>query len=100
MTPAEFAPEVATAYPESADGFDALTRAYEDVRYGSAHLDDPTLRELNAHRRSILAALRRRAPSPDPRRGPRRARPRRVSNSGSHRSPSASATIWFALIAP
>jgi hypothetical protein len=62
MTPAEFAPEVATAYPESAEGFDALTRAYEDVRYGSGHLDDPTLRELNAHRRSILAAIRR-APS-------------------------------------
>jgi len=72
MTPAEFAPEVAAAYPESAEGFDALTRAYEDVRYGSAHLDDPTLHALNASRRSILAALRRRAPSaraappPDP----------------------------------
>ena len=72
MTPAEFAPEVATAYPESAEGFEALTRAYEDVRYGSAHLDDATLRELDAYRRSILAALRRRAPSaraappPDP----------------------------------
>ncbi len=59
MTPAEFAPEVATAYPESAEGFDALTRAYEDVRYGSAHLDDPTLRALDAYRRSILAAIRR-----------------------------------------
>ena len=63
MTPAEFAPEVAMAYPESADGFDALTRAYEDVRYGSAHLDEPTMHELHAHRRSILATIRRRAPS-------------------------------------
>ncbi len=57
-TPAEFAPEVATAYPESAAGFDALTRAYEDVRYGSAHLDEASLRELDEHRRT------------DPRRAP------------------------------
>ncbi len=39
LTPAEFAPEVAAAYPESAESFDALTRAYQDVRYGSARLD-------------------------------------------------------------
>lgn len=64
MTPAEFVPEVATAYPESADGFDALTRAYEDVRYGAMHLDDATLRRLNDQRRSILSALKRRAPTP------------------------------------
>ena len=62
LTPAEFAPAVAEAYPESAGDFDALTRAYEDVRYGSAHLDRAVLRELDGHRRSILAALRRRAP--------------------------------------
>ena len=62
LTPAEFAPEVAAAYPETADSFDALTRAYEDVRYGSANLDRATLRELEEHRKRILAALRRRAP--------------------------------------
>ena len=62
LTPAEFAPAVAEAYPESAGDFDALTRAYEDVRYGSAHLDRAVLRELDGHRRSILAALKRRAP--------------------------------------
>jgi hypothetical protein len=62
MTPAEFAPQVAGAYPGSAHDFEALTRAYEDVRYGSAHLDRATLRELDARRRRILAALRRRAP--------------------------------------
>ena len=62
MTPAEFAPGVAAAYPESAPDFDALTRAYEDVRYGSAHLDRARLRELDAHRRRIIAAIRRRAP--------------------------------------
>jgi Domain of unknown function (DUF4129) len=63
MTPAEFAPAVAAAYPESAADIDALTRAYQDVRYGSAHLDRATLRELERHRRNILAVLRRRAPS-------------------------------------
>jgi hypothetical protein len=62
MTPAEFAPEVAEAYPESAEGFDVLTRAYEDVRYGSAELDGATLRALDAYRRSILATLRRQPP--------------------------------------
>jgi len=72
LTPAEFTPAVAEAYPESAVDFDALTRAYEDVRYGSAHLDRAVLRELDGHRRNILAALRRRAPEardvtqPDP----------------------------------
>ncbi|MGZ5212951.1 MAG: DUF4129 domain-containing protein, partial [Actinomycetota bacterium] len=62
LTPAEFAPEVAAAYPETARDLDALTRAYEDVRYGSALLDRATLRELDANRRRIIAALRRRAP--------------------------------------
>jgi uncharacterized protein DUF4129 len=61
-TPAEFAPTVAEGYPETAEGFEALTRAYEDVRYGSARLDKATLRQLDAHRRSILAAVRRHAP--------------------------------------
>ena len=48
--------------PRAPRDFDALTRAYEDVRYGSAHLDRAVLRELDAYRRTILAALRRRAP--------------------------------------
>jgi hypothetical protein len=65
-TPAEFALEVAVAYPESAPNFDALTHAYEDVRYGSAHLDRRSLRELDEHRRRILAALKRRAPGSAP----------------------------------
>jgi Domain of unknown function (DUF4129) len=64
MTPAEFAPDVAVAYPECGEAFGALTRAYEDVRYGSARLDRSTLRELDAYRRSILTALRRRPPTP------------------------------------
>ena len=58
-TPAEFAPGVAAAYPESAADFYALTRAYEDVRYGSAHLDRATLRDLDARRRRIISVLRR-----------------------------------------
>ena len=63
MTPGEFAPGVAAAYPESAVDFDALTRAYEDVRYGSAHLDRAALRELDERRRRIISVLKRRAPS-------------------------------------
>jgi hypothetical protein len=35
QTPAEFAPVVAGAVPSCADAFAELTRAYEDVRYGS-----------------------------------------------------------------
>jgi hypothetical protein len=66
MTPAEFASEVAEAYPESARDFLALTSAYEDVRYGSAHLDRTSLRELDEHRKRIVSALRRRAPEPRP----------------------------------
>jgi hypothetical protein len=62
MTPAEFAPEVAVAYPESGRDFDVLTRAYEDVRYGSARFDRATLHELDGNRRRILATIRRRAP--------------------------------------
>ena len=65
MTPAEFVPEVAVAYPESGRDFDVLTRAYEDVRYGSAHLDRATLHELDGNRRRILATIRRGAPSRD-----------------------------------
>ena len=61
-TPAEFAPLVALAYPECADGFAALTRAYEDVRYGSLRSDRPTLRRLQDEQRRLLHAIRRRTP--------------------------------------
>ena len=59
QTPAEFAPEVSVAYPECAEPFRALTRAYEDVRYGSLRIDKAGLRALDAHRREVLTAVRR-----------------------------------------
>jgi ABC-type multidrug transport system fused ATPase/permease subunit len=46
QTPAEFEPEVAGAFPTVAGEFAALTRAYEDVRYGSLHVDRPGLDRL------------------------------------------------------
>ena len=39
MTPAEFAPAVAAAYPESAERLRRTHARVQDVRYGSAHLD-------------------------------------------------------------
>lgn len=62
QTPAEFAPEVSVAYPECAEPFRALTRAYEDVRYGSLRMDAAGLRALDAHRREVLTAVRRHVP--------------------------------------
>ena len=63
MTPAEFGPEMTSAYPECAEAFEALTRAYEDVRYGSLQMDREGLRRMDGYHRSILAAIRRRAPN-------------------------------------
>jgi hypothetical protein len=62
LTPGEFAAEVTGIYPECGDSLRAVTRAYEDVRYGSARLDRDTLRALDGHHRSVLAAIRRRPP--------------------------------------
>lgn len=62
LTPAEFLPEVIVAYPGSADAFRALTRAYEDVRYGRLTLDRPALRRLDGDHRSLLGTIRRQPP--------------------------------------
>lgn len=62
LTPAEFGPQMVGAYPECADAFEALTRAYEDVRYGSLQMDRAGLRRMDGHHRTILAAIRRRPP--------------------------------------
>jgi hypothetical protein len=62
LTPAEFGPEMTNAYPECAEAFEALTRAYEDVRYGSLQMDRAGLRRMDGHHRTILAAIRRRTP--------------------------------------
>jgi hypothetical protein len=45
-TPAEFAPEVARAFPESTHSFEALTRAYEQVRYGRLTMERGALEDL------------------------------------------------------
>jgi hypothetical protein len=64
LTPGEFASAVTVAYPECGTDFQAITRAYEDVRYGAARLDGDTLRGLQRHHRSVLVAIRRRPPDP------------------------------------
>ena len=67
-TPAEFAPDVALAYPECSEPFRALTRAYEDVRYGNLAFDHGELKRLEGDHRAVMAALKRaleRAPRPD-----------------------------------
>jgi hypothetical protein len=59
LTPGEFARDVGRALPEVREHLDPLTRAYEDVRYGSLRVDDVTIREIRAHHRALLAGLRR-----------------------------------------
>ncbi|MGZ8625138.1 MAG: DUF4129 domain-containing protein [Actinomycetota bacterium] len=63
LTPAEFAPEVAEAFPTGTEDFVALTRAYEDVRYGSLRLTPERIRDLEREQKRLLAALR--VPAPD-----------------------------------
>ena len=59
LTPGEFARDVGRTLPEVREHLDPLTRAYEDVRYGSLRVDDVTIRELRTHHRALLATLRR-----------------------------------------
>jgi hypothetical protein len=56
-TPGEYLRQVSLAFPECAPGFTALTRAYEDVRYGSLRFDPDTLGKIEANRRLAMAAL-------------------------------------------
>jgi Domain of unknown function (DUF4129) len=58
-TPGEFLREVTSAFPECAAGFTALTRAYEDVRYGSRKFDADSLGRLEANRQLAMTALGR-----------------------------------------
>jgi hypothetical protein len=57
QTPAEFAPVVADAVPSCADAFAELTRAYEDVRYGSLRLDPTAIVRLEAGQQRIMSAI-------------------------------------------
>jgi len=66
LTPAEFVPEVAASFPDAAEDFRALTRAYEDVRYGGLLPDRERLRGLESGRTRLLSALRSRRPPPVP----------------------------------
>jgi len=59
-TPAEFAPAVAGRFPEVAEAFGVLTRAYEDVRYGGRRPEASTVEQLGVGHARILAALGRR----------------------------------------
>jgi hypothetical protein len=61
-TPGEYLRTAAAAYPECATGFTALTRAYEDVRYGSRVLPRAEIDRLDASRQLAMAALRRARP--------------------------------------
>ena len=56
-TPAEFAPVVARAVPSCADAFAELTRAYEDVRYGSLRIDPTEISRLEAGQHRIMSAI-------------------------------------------
>jgi hypothetical protein len=57
LTPGEFVSEVAGAIPRGAEDFRALTRAYEDVRYGSRRLGRADVTRVDASRRRLLALL-------------------------------------------
>jgi hypothetical protein len=58
LTPAEFVPEVVSAFPAGHDDFGSLTRAYEDVRYGSLRLHRDRVRGLEARQRHLLDVVR------------------------------------------
>jgi hypothetical protein len=61
-TPSEFLAQVGRAYPTVREGFTALTRAYEDVRYGNLRLGEAELRALARDTDRILQTLRRDEP--------------------------------------
>jgi hypothetical protein len=63
-TPAEFARQVGRERPDLREDLEPLTRAYEDVRYGSLTLGGVTMRELRAHHRALIATLRH-PPAPE-----------------------------------
>jgi hypothetical protein len=64
LTPAEFEPLVTGAHPKIASEFVRLTRAYEEVRYGSLRLDRPALERLERGQRRLLQDLREAGLSP------------------------------------
>jgi len=65
-TPGEYLRDVNRAFPECASGFTALTRAYEDVRYGSVRIKAESLGRLDVERALAMAALSRARRIDDP----------------------------------
>src|SRR5207245_10843010 len=66
-TPAEFLEGVQRAFPGCRTQFMALTRAYEDVRYGSLGVERSVMQGLEEGRTTLMETLRRmsRADVPD-----------------------------------
>jgi hypothetical protein len=58
LTPAEFVPVVAAAFPGAEPDLRALTAAYQDVRYGSRRLGRGDVRDLEARQRRLRSAFR------------------------------------------
>lgn len=58
-TPAEYLADVSRAFPSTRAAFAQLTRAYEDVRYGSLAVDRATVRRLNEGRAAMMESFRR-----------------------------------------
>jgi Domain of unknown function (DUF4129) len=65
-TPTEFVGLASAAYPAGADDHAALTRAYEDVRYGSLRLGDVELGALERRVGTFLRLVREDAPQTPP----------------------------------
>ncbi|MGQ0669546.1 MAG: DUF4129 domain-containing protein [Actinomycetota bacterium] len=62
QTPGEFLPDVTRAFPDCAGSFAALTRAYEEVRYGNRTMDRARLKRLEPHRELVMRVLRQPRP--------------------------------------
>jgi hypothetical protein len=58
LTPAEFVPVVARAFPSVRPSFEDLTRAYEDVRYGEREITRDRLARLKDRRPILMETLR------------------------------------------
>ena len=63
LTPSEYLSEVREAMPEGTEGFMALTRAYEDVRYGRLLVDRGRMDRLRRDVDGFMAVVRRHRPS-------------------------------------
>jgi uncharacterized protein DUF4129 len=64
-TPGEFLPVISKVYPECASGLNALTRAYENVRYGNRDVDPGTLDTLSIHHAMVMETIRKKARAED-----------------------------------